>query len=69
MAHRSQPNRATTPKEPRNKDRATRSMGQFLAREEDGQDSRRRILSFPVRNRTSVGSALKFSTTRGTPWT
>ena len=46
MAHRSQPSRATTPKEPRNKDRATRSMGQFLAREEDGQDSRRRILSF-----------------------
>ena len=46
MAHRSQPSKATTPKEPRNKDRATRSMGQFLAREEDGQDSRRRILSF-----------------------
>ena len=46
MAHRSQPSKAATPKELRNKDRATRSMGQFLAREEDGQDGRRRILSF-----------------------
>ena len=32
--------------EPRDKNQGTRSMGQILARQEEGQDSRRRTISF-----------------------